>query len=62
DGLSQKFANLLEAKKVNWNSMDVVIMRYLDEEESSNDAPVVIWIGIVPSSLSGDDGQLVVSE
>ncbi|KAK0218116.1 hypothetical protein IW262DRAFT_1392280 [Armillaria fumosa] len=56
--LAPKMLALLDSMKVKWTSTDVVRIGYADEY----DAPVVLWIGVVPASLSGEDGVVVVSK
>ncbi|TDL24745.1 hypothetical protein BD410DRAFT_813675 [Rickenella mellea] len=46
---------LLDSKEVKWTSTDVV--RIGDVEESST--PVVLWIGVIPASLSNEEGRVV---
>ncbi|KZT04526.1 uncharacterized protein LAESUDRAFT_715565 [Laetiporus sulphureus 93-53] len=58
DGLALKIHDLLDTMKVKWTSIDVVRIR--DVETSS--APVILWIGVVPASLSGEDGVVVASK
>ncbi|KAG8752242.1 hypothetical protein FRC11_008546, partial [Ceratobasidium sp. 423] len=57
DNLAFKIHALLDKMKVKWTSTDVV--RIGNEGESS--APVILWIGVMPGSLSGDDGLVVAS-
>ncbi len=56
--LTLKLHALLDSMKVKWTSTDVVRIRNV--EESS--APVILWIGVIPASLSGDDGIVVASK
>ncbi|KZT04518.1 uncharacterized protein LAESUDRAFT_298724 [Laetiporus sulphureus 93-53] len=58
DGLALKVHDLLDTMKVKWTSIDVV--RIKDVEESF--APVILWIGVLPASLSGEDGVVVASK
>ncbi|KAJ7808190.1 hypothetical protein B0H14DRAFT_3152200 [Mycena olivaceomarginata] len=46
---------VLKELQVDWTSLDVVRIPNLDEPNG----PVVLWIGVTPSSLSRDDGTLV---
>jgi hypothetical protein len=43
---------------VKWTSLDVV--RFLNTANSYS--TVVLWIGVLPASLSGDDGVVVASK
>ncbi|KAJ7145815.1 hypothetical protein C8R44DRAFT_755948 [Mycena epipterygia] len=56
--LALKVHALLDSIKVKWTSTDVV--RIGNPGESS--APVILWIGVMPASLSGDDGVVVASK
>jgi hypothetical protein len=55
--LDLKVFALLDGMKVKWTSIDVV--RIGNAGESS--APVILWIGAMPASLSGDDGVVMAS-
>jgi hypothetical protein len=50
--VSLKVHNLLKSMQIKWTSIDIVRIGY--EGESS--APVIVWIGVIPASLSGGDG------
>ena len=52
DKVAPKVVDLLDSMKVEWTSLDVV--RIGDAEEYF--APVILWIGVSPASLSGHDG------
>src|SRR6266581_1579343 len=52
DNLALKLHALLDSMRVKWTSTDVV--RIGNAGESS--APIILWIGVMPASLSGDDG------
>jgi hypothetical protein len=54
-GLALKVHTLLESMEVKWTSIDIVRIGY-DGEPS---APVILWIGVIPASLSGGDGIIV---
>ncbi|KAF8957089.1 hypothetical protein BDZ97DRAFT_1670470 [Flammula alnicola] len=54
DDLAPKLHALLQSMKVKWTSTDVV--RIANAGEPSAPAPVVLWIGVIPGSLKGDDG------
>ncbi|KAK0458222.1 uncharacterized protein EV420DRAFT_1544249, partial [Desarmillaria tabescens] len=56
--LALKLHALLDSMKVKWTSTDVV--RIGNSGESS--APVILWIGVMPASLSGNDGVVVASK
>ncbi|KAF9778736.1 hypothetical protein BJ322DRAFT_1014326 [Thelephora terrestris] len=55
DDLALKIHALLDSMKVKWTSTDVV--RIGDAGEPT--ARVILWIGVTPTSLSGDDGVIV---
>jgi len=55
DNLALKIHAVLDLMKVKWTSTDVVRIKPVDESF----APVVLWIGVIPGSLSGDDGVVV---
>ncbi|KAE9384186.1 hypothetical protein BT96DRAFT_929422 [Gymnopus androsaceus JB14] len=57
DDLALKLHTLLEMMQVKWTSTDVVRIGYPRQSY----APVVIWIGVMPRSLSADDGVAVVA-
>ena len=58
DNLALKVHALLDSMRVEWTSTEVV--RIGNTGESS--APIILWIGVMPASLSGDDGVIVVSK
>lgn len=53
--LAPRIHNILDSMKVKWTSTDVVRIGIKGEHT----APVVLWIGVMPRSLSGDDGVFV---
>ena len=55
DDLALKLHAVLDSMKVKWSSTDVV--RILNTADSSSS--VILWIGVMPRSLSGDDGVVV---
>lgn len=55
DDLAPKLHTLLDSMRVKWTSTDVVRIGYSGEAS----APVILWIGVMPSSLSGHDGVVV---
>lgn len=57
DNLAPKIHAILDLMKVNWTSTDVV--RIGNAKEPS--APVILWIGVMPQSLSGNEGTAVAS-
>ena len=56
--LALRIHALLDSMNVKWTSTDVV--RIGKAEEST--VPVILWIGVIPASLSGDDGVIVAFE
>ncbi|KAK0214038.1 hypothetical protein IW262DRAFT_292361 [Armillaria fumosa] len=52
--LARKVHACLDELDVNWTSTDVVRIGRLPAS-----APVILWIGVVPKSLSGEDGSTV---
>ncbi|EKM61448.1 uncharacterized protein PHACADRAFT_24643 [Phanerochaete carnosa HHB-10118-sp] len=55
ESLAPKLHAVLDSTKVDWTCTDVVRVGYTGESS----APVILWIGVVPASLSGDDGVVV---
>lgn len=53
--LAVKVHTLLTSMKIKWTSIDIVRIGY--DGESS--APVILWIGVIPASLSRGDGIIV---
>ena len=53
DSLSPKIIALLDSMKVKWTSLDVARIGYADDYSP----PVVLWIGVMPGSLSGYHGR-----
>lgn len=58
DKLAHRLFDLLKSMKVEWTSTDIVRMRIAGESS----APVILWIGVMPKSFSGDDGVVVASK
>jgi len=58
DNLALKIHAVLEEMRVMWTSTDVVRIGYTEEAY----APVILWIGVIPESLSGNDGLIVASK
>ena len=52
DNLAIKLHALLDSMEVKWTSTDVVRIGIREEPSP----PVILWIGVMPSSLSGHDG------
>jgi hypothetical protein len=52
DNLALKLHALLDSMKVKWTSTDVVCIGNAGESS----APVILWIGVMPATLSGNDG------
>ncbi|KZV62420.1 hypothetical protein PENSPDRAFT_658128 [Peniophora sp. CONT] len=57
--LTPEIINYLDSKSVKWTSIDIVKIGCVEEHD---DAPVVYWIGVLPGSLSREDGRDVVLE
>jgi hypothetical protein len=57
DNLALKLHAILNSKEVKWTSTDVVRIGIVGEP-----APVILWIGVLPNSLSSDDGIAVARE
>ncbi|KAF9483415.1 hypothetical protein BDN70DRAFT_771829, partial [Pholiota conissans] len=60
DNLAFRIHALLDETKVQWTSTDVLRIGYTDYP--LHPAPVVLWIGVMPSSLSGTHGVVVAHE
>jgi hypothetical protein len=58
EDLDPRLLALLDSMKVKWTSIDVVRIGTA-KEHSAASAPVIIWIGVMPESLSGNDGVSV---
>lgn len=58
DNLAFKIHALLDSMEIKWTSTDVVRLGYVGKPF----APVIVWIGVVPKSLCGDDGLVVASK
>ena len=64
DNLALKVHALLDSMKVKWTSTDVVRIKdasWLHRYRESS-APVILWIGVMPGSLSYPDGSVVASK
>ena len=58
DDLALRIHNILESKGVKWTSTDVARIGFFGESV----APVLVWIGVKPDALSGEDGLAVAKE
>ncbi|PWW72935.1 hypothetical protein C7212DRAFT_359997 [Tuber magnatum] len=58
DNLALEIHNILEWRSIQWTSTDVVRIGIAGESV----APVIIWIGVKPNTLSGEDGFGVAQE
>jgi hypothetical protein len=58
DKLAPPIHDILESKGVKWTSIDILRIG-VDEERF---APTVVWIGVMPGSLSGEDGLAAAKE
>ena len=56
--LGPKVCTLLKSMEVKWTSINIV--RIVTDEEYL--APVILWIGVRPASLSGKDGVAMASK
>ncbi len=52
DDLGVKVSSLLDEMNVKWTSLDIVRIGYCGQFF----APVILWIGVTPASLSSEDG------
>lgn len=50
--------NILDSKEVKWTSIDVVRIGFAEDSVF----PVVVWIGVMPGTLSREDGFAVANE
>ncbi|EIW76461.1 hypothetical protein CONPUDRAFT_63989, partial [Coniophora puteana RWD-64-598 SS2] len=57
-GLALKIHAILDSMTVKWTSTDVVRIRNVE----TSFAPVILWIGVMPASLSGDDGVVAANK
>ena len=60
NGLADRVFDLLKTMNVNWTSAD--ILRIGHEGLAVRPYPVILWLGVVPGSLSHDDGDVVAHE
>ncbi|VDB91560.1 unnamed protein product [Peniophora sp. CBMAI 1063] len=60
DRIAPKIQTLIDEKNVQWTSLDVVRIGYTDDSEAN--APVILWIGILPNSVSAPDGRAIVMQ
>lgn len=54
-GLANQVIDRLTTMKVDWTSLDVVRIGIVGKSS----APVILWIGVTPESLSGENGRTV---
>jgi hypothetical protein len=47
--------NSLDTEKINWTSIDVVYFITGGDKDEKIRGPVVIWVGVLPDSLQGED-------
>jgi hypothetical protein len=57
DKLAPPFLTVLESEGVMWTSVDVVRIGNTSARQSS--APVILWVGVMPGSLTPADGLTV---
>jgi hypothetical protein len=60
DNLALGIIEILKKTQVDWTSLNLVRIPYVDESPAQS-PPSVIWIGVTPSSLSRDDAAHVSS-
>ena len=58
DKLAPELHQLLDSMEVKWTSTEIIRIGAAEEAY----APVILWIGVIPSSLSGDPAVHVASE
>lgn len=58
DNLALKLHILLDSMEVTWTSTDVVRIGHVGDSSP----PALLWIGVVPGSLSRDNGAIVASK
>ena len=58
DDLALQIHDILKSEGIQWTSTDVARIGFVGEPI----APVVIWIGVKPNTLSGKDGLVVVTK
>jgi hypothetical protein len=59
--MSSKLFAVLDSMEVKWTSIDVVRFGYA-EEYSFESSPIILWIGVLPASLSRSDGAVAASK
>ena len=57
-GLADQVIARLTAMKVDWTSLDVVRIGIV----GNSSAPIILWIGVTPKSLSGENGRTIAFE
>lgn len=55
EALGPRVFECLDSKQVKWTSVDIVCFKFAKDGEPPG--PVVIWIGVMPQSLSGEDAH-----
>ena len=55
DDVGPKVRDLLSAQSVAWTSIDVVRFITSGDGDRKINGPVVIWVGVFPNSLRGED-------
>ena len=60
DNLGPKVWALLDSMEVKWTSVEILRIAASSWEQSS--APIILWVGVTPGSLSGENGAVVASE
>ncbi|VDC03067.1 unnamed protein product [Peniophora sp. CBMAI 1063] len=58
DRIAPEIHSLLGDKDVQWTSLDVVRIGYTHEANT----PVILWIGVLPNSISAQDGRAIVMQ
>ncbi|KAG5640689.1 hypothetical protein DXG03_007528 [Asterophora parasitica] len=58
----RQMIGVLDSRGVEWTSMDLVRFGDVGLVERISDAPVVVWIGVKPDTLSGEDGLAAAKE
>ncbi len=58
DNLALQIHDILKSKGVKWTSTDLARIGFVGESV----APALVWIGVKPGTLSGEDGLAVAKE
>jgi hypothetical protein len=57
--LTPKLFAILDSMEVKWTSIDVARIGIVEEYPTRSDPfPVILWIGVMPASLSRSDGVI----